>query len=257
MMKMKLMLAAVLAVALLAAPTMAGVIYSDDFSGTGSLNGTTTDVGGGLWQSNNNYSATGAITSGAGSATIAFTPETGMIYTLSADVTLTNTDTNWFGIGFADRVDTYFDPESGDYRYAAGGPVPHNYYRFTNAQFNPGRGWVRTAPVGGQTARDFGVADLVDDADYIDIEGANVTLNLKAVLDTSGTDWSITYYVNGALLSSYTGGPVTIDAVGFTSNAGAIGTYGNFVLTETIPEPATIGLLAFGGLVSLMHRRRA
>jgi hypothetical protein len=71
------------------------------------LHGRTSTTGGAIWIANsivtNNGSGTGLVTASAGSAVVAFDPETNQTYTLSIDYdyTGTNLGLDWFGLGFS------------------------------------------------------------------------------------------------------------------------------------------------------------
>ena len=95
------------------------VIFSDDFSGGAAtnLNGQAPDVrpGGETWvavSSPSYFKADGSFVGGGtggtrgGSATLAFTPEDGRVYTLDASVTGVTGDGNWIGFGFAQGQST-------------------------------------------------------------------------------------------------------------------------------------------------------
>lgn len=97
-------------VALLAGPCISTAsaqttIFSDDFSGgTSTLNATPPDTtpGAANWVATSTILADGTIGgAGAGTATLAFTPQAGRIYTLSASFTGTSTTaTDWILFGF-------------------------------------------------------------------------------------------------------------------------------------------------------------
>jgi len=88
----------------------AGIIFSDNFSGgTGDINTTTPDVttGAATWVASEQFNANGSIvdstnvaTTKGGSATLAFTPVNGLIYTLDASFTGVTGNANWLALGF-------------------------------------------------------------------------------------------------------------------------------------------------------------
>lgn len=89
--------------ALAAGSLQAAVIYSDIFSDTGNLIGSSPDLGVGTWTGSTQWNEDGitATISGGddGSAFLAFTPTDGNIYTLSATVSVPST--GWLALGFA------------------------------------------------------------------------------------------------------------------------------------------------------------
>ncbi len=202
------------------------VVYSDNFSGLAStdLNGKTPTVGGGTWTGTNQFNADGSVVSGQGSVTLPFTPASGLIYTLSATVAMTNNDANWIGLGFGDAATTW----------AGSNPAQNSAVRFSNANL-PGYSWMITAPTTGQSG--FGgsrTANTSTETGFTDVLSA--TVNLKVVLNTTAANWTTSYYVNNALLGTTThAGAQPIDVVGFTSTTGAAGRISNFQLTSATP----------------------
>jgi hypothetical protein len=214
-----------------ATPTGTGetIIYSDTFSGTGGLHGKAVEMGAGTWTACPNWGADGTVTSGSGSAALDFIPEQGKVYELTATIHLMNNDSSWVGLGFADAGTNWEAFENGTVT-----PYNHNYIRFTDTTHDwiTGRGWMYTSPTGGQNSRDDVQTELPDAGGYTNFLGVNTDINVKIVLDASGTDWTTTFYVNNVLFSSYTDtGATSIDSVGFTSTAGATGSIDNFSLT--------------------------
>ncbi len=215
------------------------IIFEDDFDRDGILNGTAPDLanpGGVLWQDVGSNVTTstanggGAISGGA--SNLAFTPSAGYIYTLSIDVTVTNSTTSWISFGFTDSLShsaNPFEPSStmllrgtadGSGNWVQGFRGPFEQYT--------------ASP--GPAANPFGVEN-----------------NLAIVLDTTGAQWSTSSYVNGELAGTYvyTTNP-TIAGVGI--NFGTAATFSHFTLSA-VPEPATAVLL-IGGLGLLTARRR-
>ncbi len=89
-------------------------------------------------------------------------------------------------------------------------------------------------------------------ADYNTLEDVSLVLN------TMAAQWTYAITVNGASAGSgtFSTNPTTIDGVG-TNGGGSTftATVSNFSLTD-IPEPATLGLMALGGLGILASGRR-
>jgi hypothetical protein len=244
-MKMKLMLV-VLAVALLAVPASAGIIYSEAFDGAGvALHGTTTTTGGGTWNANliANDNGTLLIGTANGSALLPVSLEGSKTYTLSVDATLSSG--YYLFLGFCQN--NIVSP-------GANNAVD----RFNNAA----RGTFPTMAALYQNG-----ATLVQGADYYSellgstSEYSTAQLHTYKMVLTTASDLSsgtVSYYVDN--VAFVTNGVVdyaalsTINYVGFSTRATG-GTIDNFELS-VVPEPATISILALGGLVSLMHRRR-
>ena len=236
-----------------ATSSRADIIYSQVFTGGSAstlLAGSSPDVGAGTWIASTNYTQNGGIKPLSGSATLAFTPTADNVYTLSATVTFTSNDANWIGMGFADAGANWTTSPANT----------HNFYRFTDTThgFVTGYGWMITAPTTGQSA--FLGAGTGNPVTETGSDVLSSSVDLKVVLDTTATDWMMSYYVNNALLgnASYTGS-ASIDSVGFTGTLGAAGTLSNFELSVApVPEPsvAMLGGLGGIGMLSLLVFRR-
>ena len=239
----------------MAAGTASGsVIYSDSFPGSSSatLNGTTpaVDTGGATWTADTAWRANGSvdesITSGAWNAFLPFTPTSGRIYTLSEGINATanapGTSNSWVGLSFLASGALgvpLFENSSGAGTNAA--PLVLDYVPGSSSQITT---YTEPGLNGGN-----GYA----------YSGTGVQ-NLKMVLNTGGTNWTVSFSDNGtALGQAYTyaaGGNPTIADVGFgTSNAS--GQVSNFSLTSSpVPEPTTLGLVAIGGAGLLLAARK-
>jgi hypothetical protein len=225
------------------------ILAQEDFAGgTGVLGGTTANVGG-IWQSTTNYSANGAVDDTAGGAAILpFTPVSGTVYTLSSTATVSNIandDLAALCLGFTNKNEAVWNtntvaPGSAN-RFPNNANVPGIAYQWT---IN-GLQQYLTGPSGGSV----GTSSV-----------AGVSFNQKTVLDTTGTDWVVSFYLNDTFQYSYTdvGNTIlsTIDSVGVSNFGGrTAGSVDNFLLTQ-VPEPSAALLGGLSGLLLLARRRR-
>jgi hypothetical protein len=258
-MKLKLLVANSVILLVSASSQAATILAQEDFAGTSAdLGGTAADVGG-TWQATTNYNADGSLTSVAagGSAILAFTPASGFMYEVSATVTLASSASTGIGIGFANKLES---------AWASNTPASNNALRFANAS-TPGYAWMWASGASAvqNIAGDRGTNLIATTA----VTG--LTHNMKVVLDTTQTNWTIAWYVgnvlqasttlNGSLglAGSGTGGTTpdfsAIDSVGFTNFGTSPGTIDNFVVTSAVPEPGA-ALLGGFGIIALLRRRR-
>jgi hypothetical protein len=199
----------------------AAVIYSQDFPLDGNpLLGTTSTVGGGTWSGNNLFNIAGYTSGTGGAIALAFTPQSGYIYDLTATINIANDNGSWIGAGFLSTI--------------------NDAYGFTgtpnsSAAIRNDGSW--TAFPGGGT-------------------GITST-DLRIRLDTTGSQWVSSFYQGGVQMGSaytYTSGNPTINYVGFVSEGTAEGSVSAFQLTA-IPEPSTYALV-IGGIATLLFSRR-
>ena len=224
----------------------ASTIYSDSFSGssTTALNGAAPTVDNGTsatWTADAVWKANGSAdesSSGSyGNAFLSFTPTAGHIYTLTEGVNATANSpgktNSWIGLGFVSSE-------------ALGSPFYNNAGPFI----------LDYVPNSGASVVRYSGPGLTNGTNYA--YPATGVQNLQMVLDTGGASWTVQFSDNGTPLGSmytYLANP-TIGAVGFgTSNAS--GQVSNFSLTDVaVPEPATLGLVAIGGMGLLLVKRR-
>ena len=199
----------------------AAVIYSQTFTGgTGALAGTTSTTGGGTWTGANIINLNGNTTGVDGAVSLAFTPQNGFVYDLTATINVTAANGSWLGVGFLENNDAYG---------FLGSPK-------TPTALRTG-GWQTWAG-----------------------PGANYTQTSNDVLirlDTTASQWTATFFQGGVQMDStftYTTNP-TITRVGFVSEGPAVGSVSAFQLTA-VPEP-TAALLGTLGMRALLRRRRA
>ena len=234
----------------------AAVIFNDTFTGnTTDLNGKvpTSTTGGAAWVAASNFDRDGSFDGSPGSATLAFTPSNGLIYSLDASISGISGDGNWIALGFANGQSVTAGTTN---RFVSG-----------NGNVVVGQAWMLAR---GNNTPNPNAAHTVGTTDPEPWTGAVATadggdLDLRIVLDTTGGSgtWIATWFAKEATDGSYTqvraSEPIVTEAnltsVGFAvSNSGISGTLTSFSLT-TIPEPSSALLAALGAL-SLLRRRR-
>ena len=245
------------------------VIFSDNFDGgSGDLHNTTPDTTTGVtkWVAGSLFNANGSTTNTVGSATLAFTPVNGFIYTLDASFSglglVSGADTDWFGFGFVNGQST---TETSYDRFTIGNVVGSAWMLLRgNQNYDPN---VSGASGTGQLGDgNYGYAG----GGFTDLNLTPITseIDLRIVLDTTAgvdpTDWTATWSAKRAADSSYTVVRATeglqtgavISAVGISrSGAGITGAVESFSLTA-IPEPSSAALLLGLGSIALVLRRR-
>lgn len=218
----------------------ASTIYFDDFNGSGdsNLHGTAPGPGSETWSSDTPWKDNGSIASPFASpahAYLPFVPSAGNVYALSMDMNVTGgQETNhFFSLGFS-ATNTLSEAY-----------YPDGFFAFAIKRTNGfGGDQVETALGPG-----YSIGATHNNS------GA---LNLKVVLDTQPSLWTVRWLVNNISIR----GPVafgsnpSINYVAFGSFQNTTGTVDNFTLT-VIPEP-TSSLAACAGVVGLIAcgRRR-
>ena len=234
------------ALAGLAGAASASVVYQDNFNRTGSLNASTpspTDTAGATWTAGTSITTTAAsggyasLTSTSSMAYLPFTPVSGNIYTLTAslDPTSGNT-TNWLALGFFPQSAS----SVGSAPDAAASVMVLERDNRESQVFN-GDG----ASVNGPTSPNSGYTTW---SITLNTTQSNWTTSFSEVGVSGETNFQ-TFTYGGS-----NGANPTINTVGFGTNSLA-GTVQNFTLVA-VPEPATLGLVAVGGLGLLLLKRR-
>jgi hypothetical protein len=245
-------------------------LYYDNFDGAAGtdLHGTTPDIttGGATWVAGVDFDADGTVTyanvdgSLGDGAYLPFTPVGGTVYTLTAFIDTrpsplrSNNPNDWIAMGFA-RTNT--PKERRFYDDPGGANLPGGEY------------WM-------MTRTNLAVAPNYDQ-DFVGYRtnggpGGSLTSsadNLKIVLNTSVAPWTVSWYFNGILDRTVNvgAGPPAFVNDPFGVGIQPISDF-NYIMisnnrcngfiddvTLSIPEPATIALLALGGL--LLRRKRA
>jgi len=236
-----------LVLALTAAPRQAdaSVIYQEDFAddtGGPGLHGTKpNDAGTETWVAAN-WSETGTLSTTAedSNAFLPFTPVAGNVYTLTATLNpdvATDAPSHWLALGF-----TADDLTTSDFWEGTNAAAPWVLFRAQDAFPNVITTFTGTG-VTGAAAHDL-TPDKVGAVEFA-IE-----------LDTTSASWTAEWFEDGNSLRThtYTTNP-TITHVGFGAHT-IDGSVSGFSLV-VVPEPATMSLLALGGLAILRRRRRA
>ncbi len=267
--------AAVACIGLASTASASTIIYQDNFGGTSStpLNGATPTTDNGTsstWTATTNGTNSSFYDNGSASETSAagalgylnFMPVSGYIYTLSATLSLptssadTNsneTNWNWFAVGYASSVDT----SSGATFNSGSSPNPYAwvqvYAPFDNLGF-AGEGFE--GPNSSTSGQAFSTPSGQSDT----------AQQISIVLNTGASTWTYQFFDDGTAVSSvesFSSNPA-ITAVGLCLQGSpdwsspVTGNVSNFSLTSSpVPEPATLGLVAVGGLgLSLLKRRK-
>jgi hypothetical protein len=231
-------------------------IYSHNFGGSSGTNLHTLSADGGTgtgtWVANSSYRADGSLVDATwGSATLAFTPAQGYVYTLDARFkNLTTGTSNWVGAGFAKGSST--GTVTGD--------------RFTGPTVE-GRSWALVRSnwnTANQAFLGSGTSGTSSSANYTAYATHITTLDLRIVLDTTGGagNWTTTWLAKLPSESEYTVVRATaamldedVTSVGLShNNLTGTGLIDSFTLTQ-IPEPAS-GLMLLGSMLGIGLLRR-
>lgn len=215
----------------------ANIIYQDTFSTNGLLAGRAVEIGSGTWLGSVSTMITTngvALPGGDGyqrEVALAFTPEAGKKYVLSADVTITSG--SYVALGFLSED----------------GTITGN--KFFNEVIKTPAPWM-LAQLNG-IGKTYVQGTSTDSQSHSGV-GSDVTM--KIVLDTTGTDWIATYYYDDVAVRTYTySGALTITHVGLGAYSVSETTVDNFKL-EVIPEPGSVSLIVLSSVGLMLFRRR-
>ena len=227
----------------------AQIIYSNNFALGGATNiwGTAPAVannyaGGSssaTWNDALGINDTGALlANGSDTATLGdswllpFNPQSGYVYTLTASLTFTGNPGDWVGLGLAQNDSVNVPVDYGRFSDSSnGGPTGYDFIILTESSGNV---QYFTGPKGNTPQIYVGTG----------FTSGPQTLTVDVILNTTGSLWSMTAYVNGVQMGNpvtYTSDP-PIGAVGLTQNSLAAPTavrWNNLTLQAVGTGPAT------------------
>ena len=183
-------------------PAKADIIFSDDFDGdTSDLNGTTPDIttNGAAWVACPAFKKDGSIEPNFGSATLAYTPVDGFVYTLDVSLRGVVGDSNWIGVGFANGQST---GTTANDRFITGNLIGTAWALFRgDASVNLNQSWLGTGVGNGGGTQDSSswtgpLAGAMPGGD----------VDIRIVLDTSGGagTWTASWLARRPIDAEYT-----------------------------------------------------
>jgi ferric-dicitrate binding protein FerR (iron transport regulator) len=168
-----------------APPRHHGLLFREEFNGTGPLHQRRPGVGGNetSWVAAPRFQADGGIAPGTASATLAFQPVDGVIYTLDGSfrgVTSPDGDPSWIALGFASGQSTGTD----------------RFHQFVQGEVT-GRAWMLFRGTGGKfnnKIQDVGFSEHRSWENWN--KGVGGDIEMRIVLDTTGGagKWAATWF---------------------------------------------------------------
>lgn len=264
-----LSLSRTLLAAVLLPPAASGTtLFSDNFDGAdGGLNGTTPDVSdGSSWVAAPLFGDDGSTGDTAGSATLAFTPADGQIYTVDASFSgfglVGGADTDWFALGFVNGQST---ANGASDRFITGNVVGTAWMMHRgDVTLGSNQTFLGTGQTGAGNFG-LGVGGGDNTGQLYALDPTSTELDLRVLLDTTGGagNWTATWYAKRSADPGFTEvratenllPGATISAVGVArSGPGVTGTLESFTLTQ-IPEPSSALFLGLAGLIAFRRSR--
>ncbi len=239
-------------------------IYEQIFTpgaGTDGLNGTSPTIGANNWVASSLFQADGDIAEGAGSATLAFTPANGFIYTLDASfrnmagtASVGNPEQDWVALGFAKGQSTVSSINS---RFLTTNVIGKAWMLFRGA--NTEGTLNNVTHLGTATSGNNGGAVPSTSVNWSALSiNYGGDMDMRIVLDTTGGagNWTAMWYAKLPASGSFTEVRAAttllnedIDSVGVAiSNPGIEGDLTFFSLTAQSPAlPDITGIEIDGG----------
>lgn len=184
----------------------AAVLYDENFTGAAAttLNGQIPDIdhngGSNQWRAHTNFTADGNMNPPAGGSGgyLAFIPQSGFVYTLSASFANVVGNTNWMGFGFVESAPAAAATTAGnDYRFISGATSGKAWMLF--------RGAFGTNALTHQTHRGGADSGTTNPADWsVGTFAAGGDIDLQIVLDTTAATYTATFYAKLPTDGSYT-----------------------------------------------------
>jgi hypothetical protein len=213
------------------------------FTGTGGYGGSETAT----WWAGPSFTTDGTVahSGGSGKAYLPFTPQAGLVYTLSVGMQNVSSG-NWVAIGFG-TVNFGNTPDTLSFHDGGTNPAPWELLWYGNN----GSTWWEGPGTTGSTG-----------FSYANGGGGSGWNQLQIVLDTQTdvNNWTATLFVNGnqcPTTYTYSAASWAPNAIGWgaQSTAGVdMANADTFSLT-VIPEPATFGMLGAAAVAMLLRRR--